>query len=417
MTGFSQPFACPGAIWRAGLLVGVLLLAALVAALPQPVQAAAARVTAIRTGESVGTTRIVLDLTGKADWNLFVLEDPYRVVVDLAGTAWDLQGQPDPARGLIQGLRFGSFKQGIGRLVMDTDRPVVAQRVFLLPPQAGQSWRLVIDLHAAGAAEFADARRAAPAPDEATGSATAAWPPGVPPLPPPRPGARAVVVIDPGHGGVDPGALGASGIREKDLVLRVGLALRDRLLADGRYRVVMTRDDDSFVRLEDRIAIARRVNADLFVSIHADAAAGRTAEGAGVYTLSERASDKEAAALARRENRSDLIAGVDLSDQDDDVTSILIDLAQRETMNRSARLAQIVVRELGQTITLRSNPHRFAGFRVLTAPDVPSVLVEIGFLTNRAEERRLIAPETQEKISSGLTSAIDAWFTARQARR
>ncbi|MEC9347084.1 MAG: N-acetylmuramoyl-L-alanine amidase [Pseudomonadota bacterium] len=414
MIRFRKRFARPGAAWRRATGLVLTLLLVLCGALAT--HAAPARVTAIRTGENVDATRIVLDMTASTTWNLFVLEDPYRVVVDLEGAEWDLQGQPDPVRGLVEGLRFGTFRKGVGRLVMDTTQPVVARRVFMLPPQAGQSWRLVIDLGTANAAEFADARRAAPEPDSQPVDRSA-WPAGVPPLPPPRPGARAVVVIDPGHGGVDPGALGASGLQEKDLVLRVGLALRDSLVATGRYRVVMTRDDDTFVPLSGRVAVARRVNADLFVSVHADAAAGRTAVGAGVYTLSERASDKEAAALARRENRADLIAGVDLSDQDDDVTSILIDLAQRETMNRSARLAQTVVVELGRKVTMRANPHRFAGFRVLTAPDVPSVLVEIGFLTNREEERRLGARETQAKIAAGLTSAIEAWFATRQAAR
>lgn len=164
------------------------------------------------------------------------------------------------------------------------------------------------------------------------------------------------------------------------------------------------------MRLGDRVRIARRANADLFVSLHADAAAGRTARGAGVYTLSEKSSDREAAALARRENRSDIIAGVDLSDEADDVTSILIDLAQRETMNQSALLAQTVVVQLGERITMRSNPHRFAGFRVLKAPDVPSVLVEIGFLTNRQEEAQLKSARTRQRIASGLAAAIDAYF-------
>jgi N-acetylmuramoyl-L-alanine amidase len=219
-----------------------------------------------------------------------------------------------------------------------------------------------------------------------------------------------VVVIDPGHGGVDPGAIGAGGTQEKEIVLRVGLALREALRARGGYRVIMTRDGDRFVRLSDRVRIARRANADLFISLHADAAAGRTARGAGVYTLSEKSSDREAAALARRENRSDIIAGVDLSDEADDVTSILIDLAQRETMNQSATLAQIVIVELGERVTMRTNPHRFAGFRVLKAPDVPSVLVEIGFLTNRQEEAQLNSARTRRQIAEGLAAAIDAYF-------
>ncbi|GJL87818.1 MAG: N-acetylmuramoyl-L-alanine amidase [Minwuia thermotolerans] len=389
-------------LWLAMLFV--LLLAPLS-------ETRATAITAIRTGENAATTRVVLDLSAKPEWNLFLLEDPFRIVVDLADTDWALEGRPDPPRGLIRDLRFGQFRANTGRLVMDADQPVVAHRVFALPPQAGQQWRLVIDLRAADGAAFAAAKQeSAAAKPVAEKQDVAFWPSGVPPLPPRRPGAGRVVVIDPGHGGVDPGAIGAGGTREKDIVLSVGLALREALRARGNYRIVMTRDGDRFVRLGDRVRIARRANADLFVSLHADAAAGRTARGAGVYTLSEKSSDREAAALARRENRSDIIAGVDLSDEADDVTSILIDLAQRETMNQSATLAQTVVVELGQRVTMRSNPHRFAGFRVLKAPDVPSVLVEIGFLTNRQEEAQLKSSRTRQRIADGLADAIDAYF-------
>lgn len=373
--------------------------------------ASATVITAIRTGENAATTRVVLDLDREVEWNVFVLENPYRVVVDLEKADWALIGRPDPPRGVIRDLRFGQFRDATGRLVMDADQPVVAHRVFMLPPQAGQQWRLVIDLKAADSAAFAAARRDSAETSPAKTEAVAAfWPRGVPPLPPQRPGSAKVIVIDPGHGGVDPGAIGSGGTREKDIVLQVGLALRKALRDKGNYRVVMTRESDRFVRLGDRVRIARRANADLFVSLHADAAAGRTARGAGVYTLSEKSSDREAAALARRENRSDIIAGVDLSDEADDVTSILIDLAQRETMNQSALLAQTVVVQLGERITMRSNPHRFAGFRVLKAPDVPSVLVEIGFLTNRQEEAQLKSSRTRQRIASGLAAAIDAYF-------
>lgn len=390
-------------------LAGLFLL---FMAMVQPLASAQATViTAIRTGENAATTRVVLDLSAKPEWNLFLLEDPFRIVVDLADTGWALEGRPDPPRGLVRDLRFGQFRANTGRLVMDADQPVVAHRVFALPPQAGQQWRLVIDLRAADDAAFAAARKesAAAKPKEEVQQA-AFWPSGVPPLPPRRPGAARVVVIDPGHGGVDPGATGAGGTQEKEIVLRVGLALREALRARGGYRVIMTRDGDRFVRLSDRVRIARRANADLFISLHADAAAGRTARGAGVYTLSEKSSDREAAALARRENRSDIIAGVDLSDEADDVTSILIDLAQRETMNQSATLAQTVIVELGERVTMRTNPHRFAGFRVLKAPDVPSVLVEIGFLTNRQEEAQLNSARTRRQIAEGLAAAIDAYF-------
>ncbi|WP_417516523.1 N-acetylmuramoyl-L-alanine amidase [Minwuia sp.] len=380
---------------------------------------AAGQIQGVRTGEHVGLTRIVVDLTEKPDWNLFVLDDPYRVVIDIEEAVWKLQAQPDPPRGLVSNLRYGRFAADTGRLVLELKSPALAARQFVLPPQAGQGYRLVVDLRSADDTEFTRARTAAIAkltkPPVAAAPAITRFGAGVPPLPPPRPGRIYTVVIDPGHGGVDPGALGRGRTREKDIVLAVGKKLRDAMKATGRYRVVMTRDRDVFVKLRERVRIARRARADLFISLHADAAAGRSVRGAGIYTLSETASDKEAAALARRENQSDILAGVDLTQSADEVTSlILIDLVQRETMNDSARFARVAVDQIGKTIRLRRNPHRFAGFRVLRAPDVPSVLVELGFVSNAEEERKLKSPEWQRRVAAALVEAVDSYFRTRK---
>ncbi|PJK30395.1 N-acetylmuramoyl-L-alanine amidase [Minwuia thermotolerans] len=379
---------------------------------------AASLIKGVRTGEHVGLTRVVVDLSGEAEWNLFVLDDPFRVVIDIEDAAWQLEARPDPPRGLIRDMRYGRFAANTGRLVLETELPVLAERQFMLAPAAGQGHRLVIDLRPASDTEFRSAR------NEAVARLTSPPPArpavrdlgaGVPPLPPPRPATRMTVVVDPGHGGVDPGALGVRGTHEKQVVLDVGRRLRDVLVATGRYRVVMTREDDRFISLRDRVEIARRARADLFVSLHADAAPRRSVGGAGVYTLSETASDKETEALARRENQSDLLAGMDIAGSADEVTNlILIDLVQRETMNNSARFARVAVDEIGRTIELRSNPHRFAGFRVLKAPDVPSVLVELGFLSNPDEERKLISRDWQDRVARALTEAIDAYFRLRQ---
>ncbi|MGF1640590.1 MAG: N-acetylmuramoyl-L-alanine amidase, partial [Rhodospirillales bacterium] len=216
--------------------------------------------------------------------------------------------------------------------------------------------------------------------------------------------------IDPGHGGADPGAIGVSGVHEKDVTLAAARDLRSALERLGGYRVVLTRDDDRSVSLRERIAIARRVDADLFVSLHADAMPSAQVRGASVYTLSETASDAEAALLAERENKADLITGVDLTYETAEVANILIDLAQRETKNRSARLAARVVDELQRETQLLRNTHRFAGFAVLKAPDVPSVLVELGFLSNRQDEQALRDTAYRRRLAAAIARGIDRYF-------
>lgn len=225
---------------------------------------------------------------------------------------------------------------------------------------------------------------------------------------------RPVIVIDPGHGGVDPGATSASGIFEKNITLTIGLELCAKLLSTGHYHVVLTRDSDTFVSLRERIENARTHRADLFISLHADTTNNIEARGLSVYTLSERASDQEAAALAERENKVDLINGVDLSDESHDVASILIDLMQRETMNRSIELAGLFIRELRHEIQLLPEAHRFAGFAVLKAPDIPSVLLEIGYLSNLEEEQLLRQYDYRSRLEAILIRAVDQYFKEKQ---
>ncbi|MFZ5791606.1 MAG: N-acetylmuramoyl-L-alanine amidase [Pseudomonadota bacterium] len=233
-----------------------------------------------------------------------------------------------------------------------------------------------------------------------------------PPIKPPAPERAKVplVMIDPGHGGADPGTIGTSGLYEKTLTLMMARELKRQLEATRRYRIQLTRDDDVFVPLRDRIAIARAAHADLFISLHADSHDNAAQRGATVYTLSETASDAEAAALAAKENKSDLIAGVDLSNENEVVTSILIDLAQRETKNQSARLAEYVVQEMARNTLLNRNTHRFAGFAVLKAPDVPSVLIELGYLSNAKDEKLLRTSSYRHKLGTALVRALDDYF-------
>jgi N-acetylmuramoyl-L-alanine amidase len=237
--------------------------------------------------------------------------------------------------------------------------------------------------------------------------------PGDPPIQGSRNPNRPLVVIDAGHGGHDPGATSvADGAKEKDIVLALARAVRDELVRSGKVRVALTRDEDRFIELRERYEIARRLGADLFVSVHADAAPlNDLARGATVYTLSEVASDREAALLAQRQNQSDLIGGVELKGRNAAVNLILIDLAQRESMDISAAFARLVQREA--RFPLRPEPHRFASLMVLKAPDVPSVLLETGYLTNIDDSRYIQSPEGRQTIATGLRSAIETHFARR----
>jgi N-acetylmuramoyl-L-alanine amidase len=223
---------------------------------------------------------------------------------------------------------------------------------------------------------------------------------------------RPLIMLDPGHGGVDPGCIGVTGIYEKDITLSTAQALAQELEASGRYRVDLTRSVDEFVALGERVERARAARADLMLSIHADALPEAHMRGASVFTLSEQASDRAAAALAARENKADLVAGVDLSSHAPEVSDILFDLARRETNNESIRLARQLVDELGRRVQLLNHSHRSAGFAVLKAPDIPSALVEIGCLSNRQEEAELQLPAYQKKLAAGLRQSIVDFFGA-----
>lgn len=401
---------------RRGRRVPAILAAILLAACLMP-QAAAGPPAAVgvRAGSDGVTTRLVIDLTAAVAFEVFTLADPDRVVLDLATVQWRLpEASRRLATGLVAGLRWGQFDAERSRLVVDLVAPAGVRRAFLMEPEAGFSHRLVVDLAAGGG----EAGLAATEHTPATESVPTLHAGPVPPRPSfkPLPPGGIVVVVDPGHGGDDPGAIGASGTREKTLTLTAARELKRLLEARGPYRVVLTRDDDRYLKLARRVALARRADADLFISIHADSAADPAVRGAGVYTLSETASDKEAEALARQENKADLIAGIDLVNiaYDPLTTDILIDLAQRGTMNASSEFASLLTRQLADVASLRGNAHRFAGFRVLKAPDVPSVLLEMGFLSNATEERRMLDADFRHRLMQAVVAAVDAYFTARR---
>jgi len=366
--------------------------------------------TDVRLGVHADKTRLVIDLSERVTYSVFTLRDPYRIVIDLPDISWQAPTAAwRRAGGLIGSLRFGRFRPGQSRVVLDLAEPARVGKSFFLDNANGQGVRFVMDLEPTSSAAFL----AAMVPPKPVASRV------VPPVPRDKPGTGPdepfVIVVDPGHGGIDPGAIGVGGTYEKNVTLRFAFQLRQELRKRPRYKVVLTREDDSFVPLRERVERARQAAADLFISLHADSIANSRVRGGGIYTLSERASDKEAAELAAKENQADVIAGVDLAAHDDEVATILIDLTQRETMNYSVRFAGALVPELGQHIRLRSRPHRFAGFRVLKAPDVPSVLIELGYLSNREDERMLQSSRWRATIAASLARAIDRYVAGLES--
>jgi len=358
-------------------------------------------------------TRFIADLSKKVDVQVFALGNPYRVIVDAADVSFQMpSGIGKEKRGLVTAFRYGLFAPGKSRIVLDMSGPFLIDRSFVLEPRDDQPARLVVDLVPTDEKTFlAKAQENKPRAVEKV---------SVPPPPRVRlQTSKPIVVLDPGHGGVDPGANSPNGVREKQVVLQFAKRLKEKLLATGRYEVFMTREDDTFLPLRERVAFAQEKAAGLFLSIHADyfPAEIDDARGATVYTLSEKASDAEARALATKENFSDAIAGVELpKDSDEVVTNILIDLAQRETNNRSVVFARSIVGELAAKSTLHTKQLRSAGFRVLKAPDVPSVLLELGFLSNAEDEKQLTSDAWRDRMAVSVTAAIDGYFAERIAR-
>ncbi|KAF0139604.1 MAG: N-acetylmuramoyl-L-alanine amidase [Rhodospirillaceae bacterium] len=433
---------------------------------------------AVRMGDHGNHTRFVVDVSANLSFAVSSLIDPHRVVVDLPEATWKTLPVSGVGTGVVyayrydraaaqivldlakpaavisafmlppgqgqgwrlvvdlaettseaflnsQGLRQGSALDsavarplsGPGQSVTDSSSlPSPPSPHHQSPPPAAVSLAKseTAPGHASGPATPQPKKRASPEtattpPQRAVASLHATGP-----RKEPREAQRPMIVLDPGHGGADPGATGTSGIFEKHITFAIAIDLREKFLATGRYRIALTREDDIFIPLRERVASARTHKADLFISLHADAIASPEIRGLSVYTLSKEASDQEAAALAERENKADLIGGLDLSHESRDVTNILIDLVQRETMNHSARLASAFIRELRREVQLLPKTHRFAGFAVLKAPDVPAVLLEMGYLSNPEEEQLLRQPTYRAKLGSALVRAVDHYFKGRK---
>lgn len=401
----SSPRLDLGAALLAGLVVLVLALFPVSVAEAQGPQGAPAVIRAIHPveGQSPDLFAIVIDLSEETTFRHEVLTGPDRLVIDLdrsfvAASAQRMTGRSLPA---IGALRAGLFMAGQSRIVIDLARPVLVERADFVR-QAGVA-RLVVQLRATSAEAFMAQAR--------LDSARRMTSRMVRPEPPPddQGDTRPLVVIDPGHGGIDPGASGARGETEKDIVLAIGLALRDRLARSGRVRVAMTREDDRFVSLGERVKFARAREARLFVSLHADSLAGEPdVRGASVYTLSDRATDALAARAAEKENRADLVAGLDADEEaKGGIEPILLDLARRETRAFGQLAARQTVTALGNRT--HKTPLRGAGFRVLRAPDMPSILIELGYLSNPQDLRALVDGNDQKSLAETLAHALESF--------
>jgi N-acetylmuramoyl-L-alanine amidase len=372
-------------------------------------------------------TRFVLDLDQPVEVHAFALADPYRVVVDLPQLSFHLpQGIGGTGRGLIKAFRYGLVMPGGSRIVFDLTGPAKITNASVLQAVNGQPARLVLELEEVDRTTFVQLLAPESRPELRPAIADAKDPalPVSSGLPKPETQAtqaspsdtRPIVVIDPGHGGPDNGTQW-DGASEKSIVLAFALALRDRIEKTGKYRVVMTRTDDTFIPLDDRVKFARAHTAALFVSIHADALPRHEgdAQGATIYTLSDRASDAAAEKLAEAENRADAIGGVNLTEEPTEVSDILIDLAQRETRTFSNRFARLLMGEMKTVTRMHKNPLKSAGFRVLKAPDVPSVLVELGYVSNKDDLEHLQSDNWRSRTVGSVAHAVDMFFAKRLA--
>lgn len=374
----------------------------------------------------VQSNRIVIRFDERvAGASSFVLAGPNRIALDLMGARPG--AVPGETRGPVAAVRQAAQGDG-ARVVFDLARPaIVTQGKF-----GDDGSTLTLELRTVDEARFARAAAEGrlsflPPFSFARASSRHSYSVSVPVPPKPMPFAmpriygadddRPLVVIDPGHGGHDPGAISADGIQEKELALKIAKAIRDELVASGRVRVALTREDDRYLLHRDRFEIARTLGAALFISVHCDAAHTPGASGATVYTLSEVASDKEAARLAARENKSDILAGIDLAGQNRDVSSILIDLTQRETMNASAAFARLLGREAQGLIPVKENPHRMASLLVLKAPDMPSILFEAGYISNPSDVAMLKTADGRKRVAQSVDRAVAIHFATRMAAR
>ena len=364
------------------------------AAFVLPFSVSATQIRSARLWRSDDKLRLVFDLSGPVQYKTFSLSAPERLIIDLSGAS--LSGdfsQLSLGNTVIRSIRSGHFGQGDTRIVLDLSGPVQLNS-FLLPPQDGQGHRLVLDLKTAAPLQIA-------APPEM-------------PVDKAHPKRDIIVVVDPGHGGKDPGAVGSKGEREKDVVLSIAQLLAKRLKREKGFDVKLVRNDDFFVPLRNRVEIARKHNADIFISVHADAAPRLTASGASVYCLSEGgATSATARFMAQRENGADLLGAtslLNLKDKDPMLAGVILDMSMNATIAASLQLGSTVLGSLAGITTLHQKRVEQAGFAVLKSPDVPSILVETGFISNARDSQRLVTARHQQAVADGLFEGLQRYF-------
>lgn len=387
------------------------------------------------SAEVIGDQKLTLfqlTLTKGVPAEIFSVSGPYRVIVDLPDVGFRLPSNlGQSSRGLVTAFRFGQFAERKARIVIDTSGPVKIAKATMTTARGGGGVVLAIELVPTDSATFAETE-AAQQPAPQTAAAERAPVAKTPPDPsettaaigtlPARPdSAKPLILIDPGHGGVDPGAVGAGDAKEKDVVLAVARKLKAILQASGKYEVHMTRSSDVFVSLDERLAISRSLAANLFISLHADSIdqpeLAQSVAGATVYTMSERATDAAARAKAEKENASDLIAGLKVANAEEnaDVMNILLDLVKRETANFSAEFSRSLVGQMRRKVSLARNPQKSAAFKVLRQVNTPSVLIELGYISNPEEAQEMTSAAFQDRVSRSVAAAIDDFFSRRRA--
>ncbi|MGH1377788.1 MAG: N-acetylmuramoyl-L-alanine amidase [Alphaproteobacteria bacterium] len=377
----------------------------------------------IRFGEHPNKIRMVLDISEVTDYRAFILPEPYRMVIDLPTFKWTAGNINRPQHSMIKNVRQGKLDAGISRIVFDLGKPAIIESAFLLPKQGKKENRIVIDYKITTTKEFNQSKKdihgTLKAQDyrEDTNSNTQNTSVPIPPSNSSRPSnnsrKKPTIIIDPGHGGQDPGAIGHNRIYEKNIVLLLAKQLKKSLVSSGKYKVLLTREKDVFIKLKDRVEFARKHDGDLFISIHADSIHKPSVHGTSVYTLSKKSSDAQTAKLAEKENQADLIGGAGLTVEDEQVAFILGDFLINETMNQSKFFANTLVGKLkSKRIYTLQNPHRYAGFAVLKAPDIPSILIEAGFMSNRKEANLLNQYSHRQKMAKAIHAGIDSYFNS-----
>lgn len=394
---------------RQGILALFVLLAAAAGAHGQQLPS----LTDARLTTTAERARLIIDLSAPANFRFFALADPMRIVVELeaAAVAFD-PGAHSRMEGLVAEYRIGMINASRARAVLSLTAPAKIQQAYVLDAAGGEPARLIVDLIPDTTEGFA-LQVATVAPEDVVPPTVpvppedSVQPPEIPVVPAEH---RYLIVIDPGHGGIDGGARGPDGLLEKDIVLRFGIDLQERLLATGKFDVALTRDTDEFLTLEQRVALARQNRADLFISLHADSFNQPQVRGTAIYIRDEEATDVLDKVLAEQENKVDLLAGFNPPAGDDAVVDILVDLMRVETRRRAFSAAQTIVDALGRSVQLRELPLRRADFFVLQAPDVPSLMVELGFLSNPDDRMNLGDESWRVEVAGALAEGIEHYF-------